>query len=58
MAKLRMVHASRLGQKTNVGNSNDQLRIAMPPWVAHAKPPGPTINNIIANSLFIINRIT
>ena len=23
------------------GNNNGQLRIATPPWVAHAKPPGP-----------------
>ena len=36
---------SRLGQKkerrAKVGNNNGQLYIATPPWVAHAKPPGP-----------------
>ena len=44
MAKLRMAHASRLGQKIerlNDGNNNGQLRIATPHRVAHAKPHGP-----------------
>ena len=49
IANLRMAHASRLGQKErererlNDGNKNGQLRIAMPPRVAHAKPPGPIL---------------
>ena len=51
MAKLRLVHASTHGarkppgpkreERLNDGNNNGQLRIAMPPRVAHAKPPGP-----------------
>ena len=28
-------------ERTKVGNNNGQLRIATPPHVAHAKPPGP-----------------
>ena len=28
-------------ERPKVGNNNGQLRIATPPWVAHAKPPGP-----------------
>ena len=35
---------SRLGQKkkrAKVGNNNGQPRIAMPPLLAHPKPPGP-----------------
>ena len=28
-------------ERLNDGNNNGQLRIAMPPWVVHAKPPGP-----------------
>ena len=28
-------------ERLNNGNNNGQLRIAMPPRVAHAKPPGP-----------------
>ena len=28
-------------RRANDGNNNGQLRIAMPPRVAHAKPPGP-----------------
>ena len=30
-------------ERPKVGNNNGQLRIATPPWVAHAKPPGPKI---------------
>ena len=29
--------------RPNVGNNNGQLRIATPPQVAHAKPPGPIV---------------
>ena len=29
------------GRREKVGNNNGQLRIATPPRVAHAKPPGP-----------------
>ena len=29
-------------KRAKVGNNNGQLRIATPPRVAHAKPPGPT----------------
>ena len=29
-------------ERPNDGNNNGQLRIAMPPRVGHAKPPGPT----------------
>ena len=28
-------------ERAKVGNNNGQLRIATPPWMAHAKPPGP-----------------
>ena len=28
-------------ERPTVGNNNGQLRIATPPQVAHAKPPGP-----------------
>ena len=42
-----MAHASTHGarkppgpKRPKVGNNNGQLRIAMPPWVAHAKLPG------------------
>ena len=28
-------------ERAKVGNNNDKLGIAMPPRVAHAKPPGP-----------------
>ena len=28
-------------ERPKVGNNNGQLRIATPPRVAHAKPPGP-----------------
>ena len=28
-------------ERLNNGENNGQLRIATPPWVAHAKPPGP-----------------
>ena len=28
-------------ERVKVGNNNGQLQIAMPPCVAHAKPPGP-----------------
>ena len=28
-------------RRPKVGNNNGQLRIARPPQVAHAKPPGP-----------------
>ena len=50
MAKLRMAHASTHSackppgpkeRKANDGNNNGQLRIATPPRVAQAKPPGP-----------------
>ena len=52
MAKLRMVHAWRTQaawakkkrERPKVGNNNGQLRIATPPRVAHAKPPGPKIS--------------
>ena len=33
--------AKRENERLNDGNNNDQLRIATPPRVAHAKPPGP-----------------
>ena len=33
--------------KAKVGNNNDQLRIATPPRVAHAKPPGPIPYNVL-----------
>ena len=55
MAKLRMAHASTHGalkppgpkkkereRRAKVGNNNGQLRIATPPCVANANPPGPT----------------
>ena len=29
-------------ERGKVGNKNGQLHIATPPWVAHAKPSGPT----------------
>ena len=40
---LRWRTQSRLGQerRLNDGNNNGQLRIATPPRVVHAKPPGP-----------------
>ena len=49
MAKLCMAHASTHGarkppgtkERLTDGNNNGQLRIATPPQVAHAKPPGP-----------------
>ena len=28
-------------RRAKVGNNNGQLRIATPPWLAHAKLPGP-----------------
>ena len=31
-------------ERAKVGNNNGQLRIATPPRVAHAKPPGPIPN--------------
>ena len=31
----------RKRERPKVGNNNGQLRIATPPRVAHAKPPGP-----------------
>ena len=31
-------------RRLNDGNNNGQLRIATPPRVGHAKPPGPTGN--------------
>ena len=31
----------RKTERLKVGNNNGQLRIAMPPRVVHAKPPGP-----------------
>ena len=31
----------RKKERLNDGNNNGQLRIATPPRVAHAKPPGP-----------------
>ena len=30
-----------VAKRPKVGNNNGQLRIATPPRVAHAKPPGP-----------------
>ena len=30
-------------ERLNDGNNNGQLRIATPPRVAHAKPPGPKL---------------
>ena len=30
-------------ERPKVGNNNGQLRIATPPRVAHAKPPGPKV---------------
>ena len=30
-------------RRPKVGNNNGQLRIATPPRVAHAKPPGPKV---------------
>ena len=33
-------------EKLNDGNNNGQLRIATPPLVAHAKPPGPKLQFI------------
>ena len=33
-------------ERTKVGNNNGQLRIATPPWVPHAKPPGPICNDL------------
>ena len=31
-------------ERPNDGNDNGQLCIATPPWVAHAKPPGPIVS--------------
>ena len=41
----------------NDGNNNGQLRIATPPRVAHAKPPGPIILNysLIFAHIFILS---
>ena len=37
-------------QKTKVFNNNGQLRIDIPPRVAHAKPPGPKkLQNILSS---------
>ena len=33
----------RKKERAKVGNNNGQLRIATPPRVAHAKPPGPKV---------------
>ena len=33
-------------RRAKVGNNNGQLRIATPPQVAHAKPPGPKTYHI------------
>ena len=33
----------RKKERPKVGNNNGQLRIATPPRVAHAKPPGPKL---------------
>ena len=50
-------------KRLNVGNNNGKLRIAMPPGVAHAKPPGPITvckldpaRDIL--SLFLLNLLT
>ena len=32
-------------ERTKVGNNNGQLCIETPPWVPHAKPPGPKSNH-------------
>ena len=32
-------------ERPKVGNNNGQLRIATPPRVAHAKPPGPKVSD-------------
>ena len=34
-------------ERPNDGNNNGQIRIATPPWVAHAKPPGPKCGNLV-----------
>ena len=42
-------------ERQNDGNNNGQLRIVTPPRVAHAKPPGPMVANMIlsySNDLF------
>ena len=34
-------------EREKVGNNNDQLHIAMPPRVAHAKPPGLILSHML-----------
>ena len=44
-------------KRANDGNNNSQLRIATPPLVAHAKPPGPILFANFNLSLFTINKM-
>ena len=47
----------RKERKTERSNNNGQLRIATPPRVAHAKPPGPKSNLFgvhIMNTLLVL----
>ena len=39
--KQKTERKKREKERPKVGNNNGQLRIATPPRVAHAKPPGP-----------------
>ena len=39
--KQKTEREKRKKERLNDGNNNGQLRIATPPRVAHAKPPGP-----------------
>ena len=42
--KQKTERKKRERERPKVGNNNGQLRIATPPRVAHAKPPGPIVN--------------
>ena len=39
--KTKKKERKREEERPNDGNNNGQLRKATPPWVTHAKPPGP-----------------
>ena len=43
MSKAKDGGEERKKERPKVGNNNGQLRIATPPPVAHAKPPGPKL---------------
>ena len=49
----KMEKKERKRERPWVGNNNGQLRVAMPPQVAHAKPPGPKVMVWILSSPFI-----